>query len=111
MSCLIRDTSAGLFGDLSNPLVGTINGTTVAGSGSAAIEQMLDGGSDVDTLGASGDLYTISQGGHGTVGPAGTAVLRNVLVSGDSAVVHTVLVAPGKVSWVGLNSQKVVVGA
>ena len=72
---------------------------------------MLDGGSDINTLGTSGDFYTISQGGHGTVGPARTAVLRNVLVSGDSAVVHTVLVAPGEVSWVGLNSQKVFVGA
>mmetsp|Transcript_88232 Transcript_88232/g.156426 ORF Transcript_88232/g.156426 Transcript_88232/m.156426 type:complete len:228 (-) Transcript_88232:298-981(-) len=93
---LVADAGASLRGDVVNPLVRAINGTSVAGANSTAIQQVLHRQVDVYAHSFASNLDTVAQCGDCTVSPAGTAVLRDVLVPGHSAVALAILVAPGE---------------
>merc|ERR1719408_13267 len=84
---LVGDPAPGLLGDLHDPLVGAIHGAPVTASRGATIEHVLHGGVDVDALPLPCNLDPVRKGRHSPVRPAGTAVLRNVLVPRDRAVV------------------------
>ena len=93
---LVADAGA-LLGDVEEPLVGPIDAAALAGAHTAAIQQVLHRQVDVHPLSPARDLDTIPQGRDGAVGPAGAAVLRDVLVAGHGAVALAVLVAPCEV--------------
>jgi len=79
--------------------------TTIARTGlvSTTVEDVLNREVDVDTTGLAGDLDTISEGRHSTMGPAGTTVLRDVLVARFSGIRDTIDVAPVEVGGEGVD--------
>lgn len=93
LGCLVTDTGT-FLGNTVEPLVGPINGTPVAGADTSTIHQVLDRWGDVHTLSTTSDLDPVSERRHRAVGPAGTAVLGDVLIPGDRAIIHTSCVAP-----------------
>merc|ERR1719313_579005 len=99
---LVAHTSACLLRDLMDPLVCTVNGSSMARANTSTVEDMLDGKVDIDALGPTGNLDTISKGGDCSMSPARATVLRNVLVTAHCAIALAILVAPGELSWVRL---------
>jgi len=95
LGSLIADAGATL-GDVMEPLVRAVHRASIAGANSTAIEQVLHCQVDVHTLSFASDFDSVAEGGDGTVRPAGTAVLRDVLVPGHRAVALAVLVAPAE---------------
>jgi len=88
---------AGLVGDLvlGHPLVGKDGITTVATEGVVlAVNKNLGSNVDVGPGGVSGDLDSVTEGRSGSVSPAGTAVLRYVLVTDVGEEVGSVDVVP-----------------
>mmetsp|Transcript_133486 Transcript_133486/g.285427 ORF Transcript_133486/g.285427 Transcript_133486/m.285427 type:complete len:219 (-) Transcript_133486:106-762(-) len=94
---LVADARARLLRNLRQPLVSTVHTAAIASTNTTAVQQVLDGEGDVDALSLPGDLDAVPQGRDGPVRPARAAVLGNVLVPGDGAIVHAILVAPVEV--------------
>lgn len=94
---LVRDSSAS-FGDRMEPLIDTRDRATVARTDVSAVENMLNTQVDVSSFGFTGNFDTVSKGRDGSMSPAGTTILRNVLVAIHGAVVDTVLVTPRELS-------------
>ena len=93
---------AGSISDLvlMNPSEGSQGGASVAAeSVFLARDQNLWGQVDVGPGSVSGDLDTIGEDRGGSVGPAGTAVLGNVLVENVRQVVGVVDVVPDPLLW------------
>jgi hypothetical protein len=71
-----------LAGDIRNasilvhPSVGGVRVATVAGTSITTVNHDLDGRDDISLSTVSGDLDTIGNGGHGSVGPARTTMKR-----------------------------------
>ena len=65
---------------LVNPLVGRVRVATVARAGVTAVNHDLDGRNYIAAEALGSDLDAVGKARHGGVGPAGSAVLRNVLV-------------------------------
>jgi hypothetical protein len=107
LSSLIADTSASLLGDAVDPLVGAVDGASMAAANAAAVEDVLDSQVDVDTLALAGNLDTIAEGRDSTMSPARAAVLRNVLIAAHGA--HA-LVAPRECGWIALWGSEHLMG-
>lgn len=89
----VRDASAGL-GDFVDPLVRTNYRTAVARTSITAVEHVLNREVDIDALSSTSNLDPVTEGGQGTMSPARSAVLRDVLVTVHGTVVGSVHVAP-----------------
>jgi hypothetical protein len=88
---------AGLVGDfvLGHPLECKDSITTVAAKRVVlAGNQNLGSDVDIGPCSISGDLDSVTEGGSGSVGPAGTAVLGDVLVADVGEEVGTVNIVP-----------------
>jgi hypothetical protein len=69
--------------------------TIVTGAG----DEHLRSDVDIGPSSLSRDLDSVGEGGGGGVGPAGSAVLRNVLVPQIGEVIDTVDVVPNVLLW------------
>jgi len=88
---------AGLVRDLvvGHPLVGEDGITTVTSEGVVlTVDKNLGSDVDVGPGGVSGDLDSVTEGGSGSVSPAGTTVLGDVLVTDVGEEVSSVDVVP-----------------
>ena len=77
--------------------------TTMARAGhfSAAVEDELNGKIDLLPFALTSDLDAISQSRNGTMCPARTTVLREVLIQTVGEVIGAINVAPSKTFWEG----------
>mmetsp|Transcript_93949 Transcript_93949/g.302235 ORF Transcript_93949/g.302235 Transcript_93949/m.302235 type:complete len:437 (-) Transcript_93949:25-1335(-) len=91
---VIGDPCTSLLRNAVQPLVRPIHRATMAAANVATIQYVLHGQGDLDALAFARDLDAVTQGRHAAVGPAGAAILRNVLVQGLRAVVLSIHVAP-----------------
>jgi hypothetical protein len=73
----------------------------VAGANIAAVEDVLDREVDLRGGGFTHDLDSVSECGDGSVSPARTAILGDMLVEGLGTVVHSIAVTPGEVGREG----------
>jgi hypothetical protein len=74
--------------------------------GKFAGEEDLRSDVDIGPAGVSHDLDTIRHGGGGSESPAGTAILGNMLVSGNGEVVGAVNVVPREVSGKSFHREE-----
>mmetsp|Transcript_66077 Transcript_66077/g.196635 ORF Transcript_66077/g.196635 Transcript_66077/m.196635 type:complete len:432 (+) Transcript_66077:518-1813(+) len=102
----VRDAAARLVRDGLQPLVGTVNSATVAGTDVGAVEDVLHGKLHIRAPGLAHDLDAVAESGDRAVGPAGAAILGDVLIEGGGAVVHAVLVAPAEVRRVATGGNR-----
>mmetsp|Transcript_15973 Transcript_15973/g.23930 ORF Transcript_15973/g.23930 Transcript_15973/m.23930 type:complete len:213 (+) Transcript_15973:603-1241(+) len=96
-----------------NELVNTRVITSMARSGnvSSAIKNVLDGEVDIVSQATTGDFNTVGEGRHGTMGPARSAVLGQVLVEAMGEVGFAIDVGPGEgIGEVDANLGQVGVG-
>mmetsp|Transcript_65725 Transcript_65725/g.135952 ORF Transcript_65725/g.135952 Transcript_65725/m.135952 type:complete len:227 (-) Transcript_65725:40-720(-) len=106
---LVADSSA-LLGDLHEPLVRAVDTASLAGSHTAAIQQVLNCDVDVNSLRVASDFDAVAKSRDRSMSPAGATVLRNMLISRHSAVALAIFVAPAEIRGV-LGSVKQLVGA
>jgi len=100
LGSFVADTGARPLGDGTNPLVRGDHGSAVASvARTDAVEHVLNREVDVDACSITSDLDAVTQCRDGTVGPASSTVLRDVLVAVHGAVVYTILVAPVQICW------------
>jgi len=100
---------AGFVSDvvLMNVFISSGGITTVAALiGLFAGEEDLGSDVDIGPDSLSHDLDTIRHGGGGSEGPAGTAILGDMLVSGNGEVVGTVDIVPGEVGGEGFQGEE-----
>lgn len=81
---------------------------TVASAGITAIEHILDGEESRRPGTIALDVDSIGQRASGTMGPARTTVLRNMLISGCRQIVDTVDVSPIPAGWQIFNFKVLV---
>ena len=101
LAALFRDA------DLGEELVGVVGVTAVAAEiAGIAVEENLDGEIVVGPLSLAGDSHTVGEGGKSGEGPAGAAVLGQVLVSDGREVTLAINVTTRNRGEGGANTDR-----